>query len=282
FRAEIRASIAHCNGLFRAGAVTRPEAERLKNGLWTILKRADFDRNYFDNTDSADIYAFVEGRLFQLINEAAKALEIGRSRPHRAAVALRLWLRDEIEIIIESLENLIQILQSLPNYRVFAAFAESFKRDNERLQEISLRTNQMPCPTFEPSDEATAEIDFELIAHELGFGKVLENPIDSANDRDFCVEFAGAASLLGLHLSNLANTVLNKFEMDESNRQSLETLRGKCVKTFGHQTILLSLLKGLPIEGANELDEVCEIVFDAADTLKFCLPATVAALEKLA
>ena len=284
FRAEIRASIAHCNALFRAGVVTRPEAEQLKNGLWTVLKRADFDRNYFDNADSPDVYSFVETRLFQLINQAANALKVGRSGSHRRAVALRLWLRDEIEIIAETLDNLIEALPSLAlkNKAAATAFAESFKRDERRLREIARQTNQMPCPTFAEPDEAILEIDFALIAHELGFEKVLENSLDSAADRDFCVEFAGAAALTGLHLSNLADEILAGLEASAVSRQSLEAMRGRAVKTFGHQSILLSILKGTPTEPtAADLNEIGEIVFDAADNLKLCLPAMTEILKQL-
>ncbi len=80
FRVEIRAAIAHGDGLFRAGILTRQETERIKNGLWTILKRADFDRHYFDALPSQDVFSFVEARLYQLINEGAAKLETGRSR----------------------------------------------------------------------------------------------------------------------------------------------------------------------------------------------------------
>ncbi len=282
FRAEVRASIAHCTALFRAGALTRLEAEQLKNGLWTVLKRADFDRSYFDNSDSPDVYSFIETRLFQLINEAAYSLKIGRSRHHRAAVALRLWLRDEIAVIVESIENLTDILPGKFENQISAAFAENFKRDERRLREVARHTNQMPRPPLKNVDETTSEIDFALIAHELCFEKMLENSVDSAGDRDFCVEFASAAALTGLHLSNLANEILANFPADVSVRQNLEILRGKTVKTFGHQTILLSLLKGLPAEpAAGDLNEVCEIVFDAADNLNFCLPAITVILKDL-
>lgn len=284
FRSEIRASIAHCNALFRAGAITRIESERLKNGLWTVLKRAEFDRNFFDNADSVNVYAFIETRLFQLINEAANALKVGRSKPHRAAVALRLWLRDEIEIIIELIENLTDLLLAKPKCEIFAAFGECFKRDEMRFGETARRTNQMPFPIFEEANEVTSEIDFTLIAHELGFEKLLNNSVDSASDRDFCVEFAGATALTGLHLSNLATEVLKGFaDLSAPELQTLSIVPGKTVKTFGHQTILLSLLKGLPIKPTiNDLDETCEIVFEAAENLKFCLSAAIAAFKKLA
>lgn len=282
FRSEIRASIAHCNGLFRAGILTRPQSERLKNGLWTILKRADFDRNYFDNANSPDIFSFIASRLFQLVHEEVNALEIARSRPYRAAAALRLWLRDEIELVLESLENLSEVLHDLQTNEIFSVFAESFRRDEERFREAMRRTNQMPCPKLDETDEAQSEIDFQGIAHELGFESVLENPLDAAGDRDFCVEYVNSAALTMLHLSNLSNTVLAKFYLETAKRQVFETIRGKAAKIFGHQAALLILLKNLPIEVTSDLDEVYEIVFETTDILKSCLQTTAANLKKIA
>lgn len=280
FRHEIRASVAHCNGLFRAGVITKLESERLKNALWTILKRAEFDRNYFDSSNSIDVFAFLEVRLSQLVDQAADTLKIGRSAPHRAALALRLWLREETEIICELLTNLSEILQKTQNSSVCSNFAENLKQDETRFAEILERINQMPSPLLDTSDEATAEIDFDLIAHELGLKKPSKNLFDFVDDRDFCVEFAAATALSNLHLSNLANAVVSSFEIKiAANRQALELVRGKAVKTFGHHAILLSLLKGIPNEANGELNAVCEIVFDAAENLKSCLQITAKAFS---
>jgi argininosuccinate lyase len=103
FRVEIRASIVHTDALFRAGILTRLEAERFKNGLWTMLKRAEHDRHYFDSLASTDLSSFVEARLAQLTNESAARLHAGRSREQRSVIALRLWLREETVRIDESL-----------------------------------------------------------------------------------------------------------------------------------------------------------------------------------
>lgn len=272
FRAEIRASIAHCNALFRAGILTRIEAERLKNGLWTILKRADFDRQFFDHAPASDVYSFVNARLFQLVNEAADALKVGRSRPHQIAAALRLWLRDEIEIISESLENLHEVLQNLSDDEKLAAAIENFLRDEARFNEIRARVNQMPAPVFAEPDEQITELDFEGIAHELGFAGVSQNSLDAAQDRDFCVEFVGAAALTMLHLANLTNAL--------PEQQIFEIVRGKSAKIFGYSAALLSLLNNSRQTEAD-FAEISEIVFDANDTLKNCLSAVTTNLKKL-
>jgi argininosuccinate lyase len=266
FRAEIRASAAHADALFRAGVLTRPEAERIKNGLWTILKRTDFDRNYFDNSNAANVFEFVEEKLFQLLDKSAQKLQTGRKSATKAAIALRIWLRDEIETILDSIENLRNILTA-KNYGCFAA---AFARDDERLREVLRRTNQFPAWTIDFQTNS-AEFDFQTLARDLGFAEVIENA--DFNDRDFCVEFASAASLTILHLSNLENAALS--EKTATQQQNPQVLRSKIGRIFGNQTALLVTLKNLPRDSHADLNETAVFVFEIADTLKFCLQTAI-------
>ena len=87
FEADVRASLAHCAGLFGAGVLTSAEAERIKNGLQTILKRARTDARYFDELPSEDVHSFVEARLVQLVGDTGRKLHTGRSRNDHAAIA---------------------------------------------------------------------------------------------------------------------------------------------------------------------------------------------------
>ena len=84
FGADIRASIAHCKGLFHAGVLTRLESQRIKNGLETLLKRADFDKNYFDE-NAEDVHSFIEAKLVHLIGDTGRKLHTGRSRNDQVA-----------------------------------------------------------------------------------------------------------------------------------------------------------------------------------------------------
>ena len=69
FAADVRASLAHCEGLRGAGVLSGQEAERIKNCLHTILKRAATDANYFDELPAEDVHSFIEARLVQLIGD---------------------------------------------------------------------------------------------------------------------------------------------------------------------------------------------------------------------
>src|SRR5256714_893778 len=105
FEADVRASLAHCEGLRGAGVLTNAEAERIKNGLQTILKRARTDARYFDELPSEDVHSFVEARLVQLVGDTGRKLHTGRSRNDQVATDLRLWLRAEIDRVQDLLRE---------------------------------------------------------------------------------------------------------------------------------------------------------------------------------
>ena len=162
FYADVRASIAHADALFHAGVLTRLENEKIRNGLETLLKRADYDKNYFNETEAEDVHSFIETKLVQLIGETGKKLHTGRSRNDQVATAFRLWLRAEIEEISRAAMNLQKALIEaaerqrkavLPGYTHLQraqpvlwahwclAYFEMLARDRERLDEVWRRTN---------------------------------------------------------------------------------------------------------------------------------------------
>ncbi|HEX8289382.1 MAG TPA: argininosuccinate lyase [Pyrinomonadaceae bacterium] len=320
FYADVRASIAHAEGLFQAGVLTRLEAEKIKHGLSTLLKRADFDRNYFNDTTSEDVHSFIESKLVQLIGETGKKLHTGRSRNDQVATAFRLWLREEITNISQIVRHLQKALVTvaekqkeavLPGYTHLQraqpilwahwclAYYEMLARDRERLDEVWRRTNVLPLGSAALAGTGF-EIDREAVARELEFEGVSANSLDAVSDRDFCVEFVGACSLVMAHLSRMAEDLIlyasSEFQFVElsdavstgsslmpqkKNPDALELIRGKAGRVFGHQTALLTTLKGLPLAYNKDLQEDKEAVFDTADTVKICLRVAAIVLANL-
>jgi len=320
FYADVRVSIAHAEGLFQAGILTRLEAEKIKNGLVTLLKRADFDKSYFSDANSEDVHSFIEVKLVQLIGETGKKLHTGRSRNDQVATAFRLWLREEITGISLTARQLQKALINaaerqkeavLPGYTHLQraqpilwahwclAYYEMLARDRERLDEAWRRTNVLPLGSAALAG-TSYEIDREAVARELGFEGVSANSLDAVSDRDFCVEFVGACSLVMVHLSRFAEDLIlyasSEFQFIElsdavstgsslmpqkKNPDALELIRGKAGRIFGHQTALLTTLKGLPLAYNKDLQEDKEAVFDTVDTVKICLQVAAIVLENL-
>ena len=320
FFADVSASIAYSDALFHAGVLTRLESERIKNGLQTILKRADYDKNYFDELDSEDVHSFVEARLVQLIGDAGRKLHTGRSRNDQVATAFRLWLREQIEEISKIVRHLQKALIEtaerqkeavLPGYTHLQraqpilwahwclAYFEMFSRDRERLDEVWRRVNVLPLGAAALAGTAY-EIDREETARQLGFEGVSANSLDAVSDRDFAVEFVGACSLIMVHLSRISEDLIlyasSEFQFIElcdavstgsslmpqkKNPDALELIRGKAGRVFGHQTALLTTMKGLPLAYNKDMQEDKEAVFDTVDTIKISLQVASIVLNNL-
>ena len=320
FAADVRASIAHCNGLMGAGVLTAEEAAGIKDGLKTIRERGNHKPNYFDELTSEDIHSFVEARLIELIGDTARKLHTGRSRNDQVATDLRLWLRDAIDEITAGLKHtqtaLLDIAEAngealLPGYThlqraqpvLFAhwclAYFEMLVRDRDRLAEARKRANVLPLGSAALAG-TSYRIDREAVARELEFDSVSRNSLDAVSDRDFCIDFLGACSLTMVHLSRLAEDIIvysttefGFFELGDAvatgsslmpqkkNPDSMELVRGKAGRVFGHLTALLATLKGLPLAYNKDMQEDKEAVFDAAETVRASLEVTATLLRNL-
>ncbi|MDM7922910.1 MAG: argininosuccinate lyase, partial [Pyrinomonadaceae bacterium] len=228
FAADIVASIAHANGLGRAGVLTEDEAAAIVRGLEGLAEKAGLEQDYFDDDAAEDVHSFIEAHLVAEIGDTGKKLHTGRSRNDQVATAFRLWLRAETDSVIEELRVLERALIAaaerhadavLPGYTHLQraqpvmwahwclAYVEMFSRDRERFVQARGRLNTMPLGSAALAGTAFP-IDREAVAKELGFEGVSRNSLDAVSDRDFAVEFAAASSLAMVHLSRLAEDLI--------------------------------------------------------------------------
>src|SRR5688572_374737 len=320
FAAEVRASLAHCGGLLNAGVLSATEATKINSALNTILERCQSQSNYFDDLPAEDIHSFIEARLVELIGDTGHKLHTGRSRNDQVATDLRLWLRDEIDILTANIKStqtaLLDLADAnsdavLPGYThlqraqpiLFAqwclAYFEMLERDRERLADVYKRTNVLPLGSAALAG-TSHPIDREAVARELEFDSVARNSLDAVSDRDFCMEFLGACSLIMVHLSRLAEDIIiystaefGFFELSDAvatgsslmpqkkNPDSMELVRGKAGRVFGHLTALLTTMKGLPLAYNKDMQEDKEAVFDSADTIAASLRTTATLLQNV-
>src|SRR5205814_4720510 len=106
FEADVRGSLAHCEGLRAAGGLSDEEASKISEGLRALVARAaERGAEFFDDEAAEDVHTFIELRLVELVGDAGRRLHTGRSRNDQVATALRLWLRDEIERVAESVRS---------------------------------------------------------------------------------------------------------------------------------------------------------------------------------
>ena len=319
FGADVRASIAHANGLMTAGVLSQHERDEIVAALRSMLERAETDRDFFES-DAEDVHSFIETRLVEAIGDTGKKLHTGRSRNDQVATAFRLWLRDEIESIgtdaVELQRALLRAAERhadavIPGYTHLQraqpvlwahwclAYVEMISRDRERLADAAKRVNILPLGSGALAG-TSFKIDREAVAFELGFDAVSANSLDAVSDRDFAVEFTSAASLVMVHLSRMTedlilycSTEFGFIELSDAvstgsslmpqkkNPDALELIRGKAGRVFGHNMSLLATMKGLPLAYNKDMQEDKEAVFDSGDTVRMSLQIARIVLENL-
>ncbi|NLW25091.1 MAG: argininosuccinate lyase [Clostridia bacterium] len=306
---DIKGSIAHARMLGKQGIITQEEAQKIIRGLEEILKDIEAGKVEFD-VSAEDIHMNIEVLLTQKIGAVGKKLHTGRSRNDQVALDTRLYLREEIDNLRELLKKLLAALLELaekhldtvlPGYthlqraqpvtlaHHLMAYFQMFSRDLERLADCQKRVNVLPLGAGALAG-TTFPLDREQVARELGFSSVSLNSMDAVSDRDFVLEFLGAASIIMMHFSRFCEELIfwssqevQFIEIDDAystgssimpqkkNPDVAELIRGKTGRVYGNLMAMLTIMKGLPLAYNKDMQEDKERLFDTVDTLKKCL-----------
>lgn len=308
---DITGSQAHAKMLASVGIITAQEAEQMVQGLEQI--RQDYRQGTFvPGVDDEDVHFAVERRLTGLIGDVGKKLHTARSRNDQVGTDLRLYLRDQIDQIRDQIRQFQKVLLTLaeanletliPGYthlqraqplslaHHLLAYFDMTQRDWERLGEIRCRVNISPLGSGALAG-TTFPINRHYSAELLGFEGIYGNSLDGVSDRDFAIEFMGAASLILVHLSRLSEEVIlwaseefrfvtlkdscatgSSIMPQKKNPDVPELVRGKTGRVFGHLQGLLVMMKGLPLAYNKDLQEDKEAIFDGVNTVNACLEA---------
>jgi argininosuccinate lyase len=316
FEVDVKASIAYCAALERAGVVSPAEAGAIRKGLESIA-----ESGVEAGSEAEDVHSYVEARLVELIGDVGRKLHTGRSRNDQVATDFRLWMREAIGdlegLVRETQTALVDFAEGnrdvvIPGYTHLQraqpvllahwclAYFEMLARDRERLAETRRRVNVLPLGSAALAG-TSFPLDREELAASLGFEAVSRNSLDAVSDRDFCVEFLSDCSLVMVHLSRLAEDIIlyatsefgffvlgdaiatgSSLMPQKKNPDSMELVRGKAGRVFGDLTSVLAMLKGLPLAYNKDMQEDKEAVFDAFDTVSACLQVTSTVMHNLA
>jgi len=315
---DLDGSMAHARMLASCGVIAEEEAVQLVDGLEMIRTEAA-DGRFNPGLADEDVHFAVERRLIALVGSVGKKLHTGRSRNDQVGTDLRLWLRRRLDEIDGDLQRLQRALldqadrhQStmIPGYthlqraqplclaHHLLAYIEMLQRDRQRLGDVRGRVNI--CPLGAAALAGTpVPIDRRRTAEDLGFAAIYANSLDAVSDRDFCVEFSAAASLVMAHLSRLAEEVIawaseefgfvrlsdrcatgSSLMPQKKNPDVPELVRGKCGRVFGHLQGLLTMIKGLPLAYNKDFQEDKEALFDAYRTTRDCVEAMAILFEE--
>ena len=311
YRQDIQGSIAHAKMLTQAGVLNADERDQIINGLHEI--EAQIEAGTFDWSEALeDVHMNIEAALTARIGNVGKKLHTGRSRNDQVATDIRLWLRDQIDMLKPMLTNLqqgmielaaaesdtimpgfthLQTAQPVTFGHHLLAWNEMLERDFSRLNDCRARLNQSPLGAAALAG-TTYPIDREFTAAQMGFDKPTENSLDSVSDRDFAIEFCAFASILMTHMSRMSEELVlwtsaqfqfinlpdrfctgSSIMPQKKNPDVPELVRGKTGRVTGHLIALLTLMKSQPLAYNKDNQEDKEPLFDAVDTVHDCLRA---------
>ncbi len=311
YKQDIQGSVAHARMLAKVGVLTEDERDAIIRGLGEI--RVEIERGEFEwSVALEDVHMNIEAALTQKIGITGKKLHTGRSRNDQVATDIRLYMRDEIDLILSEISRLQQGLLDLAEQEAdtimpgfthlqtaqpvtfghhLLAWFEMLSRDYERFADCRKRVNVMPLGAAALAG-TTYPIDRAYTAELLQFDAPAGNSLDAVSDRDFAIEFCAASSLLLMHMTRMSEELVlwtsaqfnfinlpdrfctgSSIMPQKKNPDVPELVRGKSGRVYGHLMSLLTLMKSQPLAYNKDNQEDKEPLFDAVDTVKGCLRA---------
>ena len=314
---DVRGSKAWARGLYHAGVLTFSESDEIERGLDAVASRLDAGETPLESDE--DVHTMIDRLLHDEIGDVASKLHTGRSRNDQVATATRLWSIEAADRVAAAVALLQQAIIDqahgletalMPSYthmqraipvsgaHWLLAHFWPLERDRARLNAVRRSASVLPLGSGAAAGCAYP-VSRVLLQGSLGFASISPNSIDAVSDRDFVAELLFAASMIGTHLSRLAEDLIiygstefgfvrfgDSFTSGSSmmpqkrNPDALELARGSAARLLGDLTSLLATLKGLPSSYNKDLQDDKRVLFDAVDTLLLVLPAVAGALAE--
>lgn len=314
---DIRGSIAHAEMLASTGILTVDESDTIIKGLSQVHSEIAAG-NFVFSAALEDIHMNIESRLAELIGPVAGKLHTARSRNDQVATDFRLFVRNalaatdaavltlqhaltaqasqHVDTILAGLTHL-QPAQPISFAHHLLAYVEMLWRDRARLTNASSNLNE--CPLGAAALAGTPHpIDRVRTAKTLGFARPMANSLDAVSDRDFVLESLSALSILGIHLSRLAEEIIlwmtpqyGYIRLPESftsgssimpqkrNPDAAELIRGKSGVAIGALMQMLTVMKSLPLAYNKDTQEDKAPLIRAFDDMLLCLSAMTGMIE---
>ena len=318
--ADVKVSMAHALMLGRIGVISERDSKTLVRGLWKVLAAlrkksvSELAREY------EDIHTLIQSELEKKVGKLAKKLHTGRSRNDLVATSVRVYLKEKVTEILETINQFQSVLVAqadknrnviIPGYThlqraqvVFLAhhllaYAEMLERDKSRLVDARKRMNECPLGAGALAGSGLP-LDRVFVARLLGFEKPTANSLDSVSDRDFAIEVLSAIAIVFMHLSRFSEDLIlwssqefgfvtldDQFATGSSlmphkkNPDIFELVRGKSGEVYGNLISLLVTMKGLPLSYNRDMQEDKRPLFASLRVLSGALSVLSGAVRTL-
>lgn len=195
---DVRGSIAHVEMLAEQNLVSAIDRDAIRNGL-SELAKSFAAGDWHISLDDEDVHTALETRLTNAIGTAGERLHLGRSRNDQVLTALRLYMRDATDDLVErvtGLQSEISALSSrqgdipLPGYTHMqqampssvglwcGGFDEGFADAIAGLSDAQRRCNKNPLGSAAGYGTPGLMLDRDATTAKLGFEST-QHPVTS-------------------------------------------------------------------------------------------------------
>lgn len=315
---DVRLSQAWAEALGAAGVIPGDESRILVDGLEAVARR--LAAGVTPAPGDEDVHTLIDRLLHEEVGEPASRLHTGRSRNDQVATATRMWTMDacrRVGVHVHELQRVILAQADRLGDAVAPAYTHlqraqpvraahwllshfwPLERDRARLAAAARAAAVMPLGSGAVAGSAFP-VPRELLRERLGFHAISLNSIDAVADRDFVAETLFALTLLGTHLSRLAEDMIlfgsgefgfarfgdgfstgSSMMPQKRNPDVFEIARGSAARMLGDLTTVLATLKGLPSGYNKDLQDDKRPLFDGIDTMLLVVPAVAGALDEV-
>ncbi|WP_291913313.1 argininosuccinate lyase [Chitinophaga sp. CB10] len=317
---DVLGSMAHITMLQSIGLLEAEELTVLKAELRKIYQEIQ-DGNFVLEADVEDIHSQVELLLTRRLGEVGKKIHSGRSRNDQVLVDLKLFLRHELQLVVEEVKSLFDLLQTqsekykgqlMPGYTHlqiampssfglwFGAYAESLVDDLTMLQGAYRVVNKNPLGSA-AGYGSSFPLDRELTTSLLGFDSLNYNVVYAQMGRgktEKLVAFALAG--IGATLAKMAMdatlfmnqnfgfitfpdelTTGSSIMPHKKNPDVWELIRSHGNKLQALPNEIAMMITNLPSGYHRDLQLLKENLFPAFKALKDCISLSKLMLENI-
>lgn len=303
FDSDVKCNFAHVLMLKNEDIIDEEIADKILEAL-TKLREEGFEALNFDYSVE-DIHMAVENYVTDMVGqEVAGFMHTAKSRNDQVATDIRLALRSkiiEIQIaILDFIEGLVKLseehketvtigythlqhAQPITIAHNFMAYAQSLKRDYQRLDDTYKRVNQNPLGSAAMTT-TSFPINRELTTKLLGFDNYLENSMDGVSARDFISETVFDLATLTTNLSKMCEEMVlwstyefgiieiaDEFSSTSSimpqkkNPDVAEVARAKSAIINGELVTIMTILKAIPYTYNRDLQEITPHLWNSVE-----------------
>jgi argininosuccinate lyase len=315
----LQSTQAHLRMLGDCHLIDADVSEALSESVALLRDKVANGENILEKGDE-DVLSAVQRHIDDTVGAHADAVRLFLNPREQLAIDLRLWMRDTVLSIAAGIAQLRttilaiaeeQIEVMLPTYvhmkksrsialsDFWLTYELRFARDFKRLDEIRKKLETIPL-TETVQLSSGKVIEKERVGQYLGFYTIVENNLDATTDRDYLLEFSAFASILCVHISQLAADLITwstqefgfvrqtrpfQFHGHEvshkKNQEILGMLRSRPSAVFGRMQESFAAMKGLSVNYSQDFEECVPSVIDTADHVNFLIELLIAYLPNL-